>query len=578
MKRIVNQYVRPYYGLMLVGFIIKFFGTITELAIPWALSHIIDEVIPTGNIAAIFGWGAFMLAMSACAWIGNIVANRRASGISRDVTRTIRHDLFDKIQHLSSRQIDETTIPSLVSRLTTDTYNINNTLGRIQRLGVRAPILLMGGVTITLIIDWRLSLVLIATLPILFVGVMTITLKGIPLHKSVQEGVDQMVRTVRDDITGIRVIRALSKGDYENAHFAADNEHLSRQNIHANAVMSGTGPLMNVMLNGGQTICIVVGAYLVNGGLSEPGRIIAFLSYFTTILNATLSINRMFVMLSRATASCQRVDEVLSMPSETIETDLAPLPNAAHVVFDDVVFSYNGRHADLDHIAFSVPRGSMLGVIGATGCGKTTLIQLLQRFYRVDSGAIYINGVNLNTIPDRELHEKFGVAFQSDSFFAGTVRENICLGRDISEEAIDLACRCAQASEFIDSHPERYDYEIQSKGANLSGGQRQRLLIARALAGNPEILVLDDSSSALDYRTDAAMRNAVREHYPNTTLFLIAQRVSSVRNADQILVLDNGVTAGLGTHDELMRSCEVYSQISRIQTGGEEGGTANAPA
>ena len=302
MKKIM-EYIRPLFGRMLTGFGIKLIGTVMDLAIPWILAHMIDEIVPTGNRRAIFLWGVGMAACAVTAWLGNVLANRRASAVSRDATRRIRHDLFEKIEHLSSRQLDEITIPSLISRLTSDTYNVNQTLGRIQRLGVRAPILLLGGILVTLMMDFRLSLVLIATLPLLTIGVMLISRRGIRLYASVQKNVDQMVRTVRDDVTGIRVIRALSKGDYECARFEADSDRLSRSQIHADAVMAATNPMMQLLLNLGLTAVVVCGAYWVNKGLTKPGSIIAFLTYFTIILNAMMSVNKMFVMLSQATAS-----------------------------------------------------------------------------------------------------------------------------------------------------------------------------------------------------------------------------------------------------------------------------------
>lgn len=568
MRRIAG-YLKPYLRGILLGLSIKFIGTVTELFLPWILAHMIDEVAPTGSVRAIIGWGVVMALCSLIALWGNVSANRRASAVARDATRSIRHDLFDKIERLSARQMDELTVPSLISRMSTDTYNINSTIARLQRIGIRAPIMLLGGVTVTMIQDFRLSLVLVATLPLLSIGVTIISRRGIPLYRSVQEAGDRMLRTVRDDIVGIRVIRALSKGEYEKEHFHRDNCAASREQIHADTIMSATNPMMNLLLNCGLTAMVVAGAYFVDGGLSKPGTIIAFLSYFTQILNSVMAINRIFVMLSKATASAQRIDEVLSQPDEALSGGLERLSSRAHVVFDDVSFSYNGRQSDIDHVSFALAHGETLGVIGATGSGKTTLIQLLQRFYRVGSGAIYIDGTNVNAIPDERLHTLFGVAFQSDAFFEGTIRENIDLGRGLSQAQIEKAARAAQAADFIAEKDGGYDHHVHAKAVNLSGGQRQRLLIARALAGNPEILILDDSSSALDYRTDAAMRQALKAEYPNVTCVLIAQRVSSVRGADQILVMENGQPAGLGSHDQLMQSCELYAQISRIQSGEE---------
>ena len=570
MKRIA-RYLIPYLSGIAFGLFLKFVGAMTELFLPWILSYMIDTVAPAGDLKRIALWGVMMALCAVTALVTNVVANRRASAVARDATRTIRHDLFRKIEHLSSKQIDELTVPSLISRLCTDTYNVNNTIARLQRIGIRAPVMLLGGVTVTMLQDFRLSLVLVGTLPLMAVGITLISRSGIPLYRRVQAAVDQAIQTVRDDVTGIRVIRALSKGEFEREHFHRDNCALCAEQIRADTIMSATNPLMNLLLNGGLTAMVVVGAYLVRDRLSSPGTIIAFLSYFTTILNSALAINRIFVMLSKATASAQRIDEVLSLPDESPEGGLAQLKSRAHVVFDDVCFSYNGRVNDLSHISFTLERGRTLGVIGATGCGKTTLIQLLQRFYRVNSGGVYIDGQNVNAFDDQTLHTLFGVAFQSDAFFAGTIRENIDLGRGLPQAQIERAARCAQAADFIDA---------QAKAVNLSGGQRQRLLIARALAGNPEILILDDSSSALDYRTDAAMREALRREYPHVTTVLIAQRVSSVRGADEILVLENGAMAGLGSHDALMQTCPLYAQISRIQTGEDEpiGGEAHASA
>ncbi len=579
MKRIA-RYLIPYLSGIAFGLFLKFVGAMTELFLPWILSYMIDTVAPAGDLKRIALWGVMMALCAVTALVTNVVANRRASAVARDATRTIRHDLFRKIEHLSSKQIDELTVPSLISRLCTDTYNVNNTIARLQRIGIRAPVMLLGGVTVTMLQDFRLSLVLVGTLPLMAVGITLISRSGIPLYRRVQAAVDQAIQTVRDDVTGIRVIRALSKGEFEREHFHRDNCALCAEQIRADTIMSATNPLMNLLLNGGLTAMVVVGAYLVRDRLSSPGTIIAFLSYFTTILNSALAINRIFVMLSKATASAQRIDEVLSLPDESPEGGLAQLKSRAHVVFDDVCFSYNGRVNDLIHISFTLERGRTLGVIGATGCGKTTLIQLLQRFYRVNSGGVYIDGQNVNAFDDQTLHTLFGVAFQSDAFFAGTIRENIDLGRGLPQAQIERAARCAQAAEFIDALPDGYDHRVQAKAVNLSGGQRQRLLIARALAGNPEILILDDSSSALDYRTDAAMREALRREYPHVTTVLIAQRVSSVRGADEILVLENGAMAGLGSHDALMQTCPLYAQISRIQTGEDEpiGGEAHASA
>lgn len=568
--RKILAYLRPYAGGMALGLVIKFIGTIMDLLLPWILAHMIDEVVPTGSKNAIYLWGLGMLLCSAIAVVGNVVANRMASRVSRDATRAIRRDLFAKVSTLSSRQMDAFTAPSLISRLTSDTYNMNAFLGRIQRLGVRAPILLLGGVTVTLMLDVNLSLVLLSTLPLLAAGIVVISRRGIPLYGLVREAGDRMVRIVRDNVTGIRVIKALSRTDYEMRRFAGINAEVSEKETHASTVMAATNPLMNLLLNLGLTGVIVAGAFLVQQSRTEPGKIIAFLTYFTIILNALLSVNRMFVLYSQASTSAARIQEVLDAPEEAEEEREADrIATDDHIRFEDVSFAYSGQGKALSHISFSLGRGQTLGVMGATGSGKTTLIQLLQRFYPADAGRIRISGRDVRSIPAEELHRMFGVAFQSDAFFADTIYENIDLGRGLPREQIERAARCAQAAQFIEGLPDGYGHLLTAKGTNLSGGQRQRLLIARALAGDPEILILDDSSSALDYRTDAALRRALRESYPDTTTILIAQRVSTVRRADRILVLEEGEMLGLGTHEELMATCAAYRETASIQMGGE---------
>ncbi|MEE0681105.1 MAG: ABC transporter ATP-binding protein [Candidatus Gastranaerophilaceae bacterium] len=568
MRRILS-YIRPYLRRMGIGLLIKFTGTIMDLALPWCLAYMIDDVVPLKDRGQIYLWGGMMLAFSAIAVINNIAANRMASRVARDATRNIRHDLYSRISMLSCRQYDDVTIPSLISRLTSDTYNMNRMLGMMQRIGVRAPILLLGGVTVTLILDARLSLVLLCTLPLIGLGIVLISRKGIPLYSKLQRSGDKMVRTVRDNVTGIRVIKALSKTEHERSRFESVNNEVVKAEKKAGMVMAATNPLMNMLLNVGLTFVIVTGAFLVQDGISEPGKIIAFLTYFTIILNAMLSINRIFVMYSQASASAKRIAEVLDTPFDMPLREADSITTQDHIRFENVSFSYNNVQDSLTDIDFTLGHGEVLGVMGATGSGKTTLILLLQRFYEASKGTVRIDGRNVNCIPGDELHTMFGIAFQSDTLFADTIRENIDFGRGLPMERIELAARCAQAYEFISSLPDGYNHMLTSKATNLSGGQKQRLLIARALAGSPKILILDDSSSALDYRTDAAMRQAVRESFPDTTTILIAQRVSSVRHADKIIMLDEGRIVGIGSHEQLMHTCPVYRETARTQMGVE---------
>lgn len=565
----IFPYLKPHVPRMLKGLSIKFFGTMMDLMIPWMLSYILDYVVPQKDIKLIFLWGFLMLLSAAVVWITNVTANRMASATARDTTRAVRKDLFTKISNMSCRQIDYFSIPSLEARLTTDTYNINQTVGMMQRLGVRAPILLIGGICITLMLEPMLALVMIAVLPFITLVVWLVSRKGIPLYSDFQQGVDGMVQLVRENISGIRIIKALSKTEEQKEHFAEANCEVVRRETRASVTMGITNPMMNLLLNLGMTLVIIVGAYRVNAGKTQPGTLIAFLTYFTIILNAMLSITRMFVMYSRASASAQRIGEVLSMPEDLILTDEEPVAEDEHIVFENVDFSYNGKKDTISNISFKLKKGETLGIIGATGSGKTTIINLLMRLYEKSSGSIRINGREVSSIPPEELHTMFGVVFQNDILFADTIRENIDFGRNLSDEEILNAAKCAQAMEFISELPDGLEHRVTSRGTNLSGGQKQRVLLARALAGHSDILILDDSSSALDYKTDSLLRQSLRQEYGDATSIIVAQRVSSIRHADHILVLDEGREIGYGTHEQLMENCGIYREISRSQMGGD---------
>ncbi len=566
MKRIIG-YVRPYFGRMSLGLLIKFIGTIMDLFLPYILAFMIDDVVPQQNVKLILFWGGMMVLCAVVAVVGNVVANRMASKVARDSVEHIRHDLFKKISYLSCRQVDRFGIPSLESRMTTDTYNLHQMIGMMQRMGVRAPILLLGGIAVTLTLEPVLTLTLVCVLPFIALVVWRVSKKGIPLYTGLQQAVDRLVRTVRENITGIRVTKALSKTDYEKERFSQANEEVVRNEKKAGITMALTNPMMNLFLNIGLVLVILVGAFRVNSGLTQPGAIIAFMTYFTIILNAMLSITRIFVMYSKGSASANRVSAVLDAPEDLQISPQKNVQTDAHIVFNSVSFSYHKQTDNISDISFSLRRGETLGIIGATGCGKSTVIQLLMRLYDADKGEILIGGEPVQSIEPDVLHRKFGVVFQNDILFADTIANNIDFGRNLPREQIEKAAECAQAKEFIEALPERYEHMLTAKGTNLSGGQKQRVLVARALAAQPEILILDDSSSALDYKTDAKLRQSIAQHYSGTTTVIIAQRVSSILYADHILVLDNGRTIGYGRHEELLKTCPNYAEISQSQMG-----------
>lgn len=566
--KLLKKYLRPYIGRMSLGISIKFFGSLMDLLLPWILAYIIDTIIPTKNVSAIFLWGGVMLLCSVIAVVTNILANRMASSVARDATGSIRHDLFAKVAYLSIPQIEQVGIPSLVSRLTTDTYNIHQTVGMIQRLGIRAPILLLGGVLITATLDPVLTVVLVGVLPFTLVAAVIISKRGIPLFAQLQKRVDTLVRTVRENVTGARVIKALSKAEYEKQRFQRVNQSVVAAETKANRTMAATPPLMDFFLNAGLTLVILVSAYRVNAGLTQPGVIIAFLTYFTIILNAMLSITRIFVIVSKGLASADRIQAVLRLPEDMKVVPLLAREDEAHIVFDHVSFTYPDGTTVLKEIDFSLDKGQTLGIIGATGSGKSTIVRLLLRLYDPTNGQIRINGRDIHSLDPAELHQYFGIVLQKDVLFADTIEKNIDFGRRFSKEQIEEAAARAQAKEFIQQLPQQLAYELHARGSNLSGGQKQRVLLSRALAGEPQILVLDDSASALDYQTDAKLRQVLKQQFADTTTILIAQRIGSIQHADKILVLENGRMSGFGDHATLLATNTIYQEIYHGQTGG----------
>ena len=568
MKKILG-YLEPYKKLILKGLSVKSFATIMELFLPWLLAYMIDFIIPTKSIPKVLLYGALMLGSSLLALGGNVLANRMAARISSDAIRDLRDDAYKHIMTFSNRSVDRFTIPSLISRMTTDTYHIYRMFNVIQRIGIRAPILLLGSIVMMLFIDTYLAFVLIALLPIITWVIIWISRKGIPFYNRLQTSLDQLIRVVRENITGIRIIKALAKEDYEQTKFDGVNEDVSRKERTAGYVIASLNPLMNLILNGGLVLILGIGAYRVTEGLSKSGSILAFLTYFGLILNSFLAINRIFLLFSRSNASSERIAMILDEKEEVVLVESEISDEACFIEFKNVSFSYNQTKADLENISFAIKRGSTFGIIGSTGSGKSTIAQLLLRFYEIDEGSIWVDGRDIRSYDVHELRRKFGVVFQQDALFSTSVKENIQFGRDVELNMVQEAAEMAQARPFIEQLQDQYEAKVLRSGANFSGGQRQRMLIARALADRPEVIILDDAASALDYQTDAKLRQAIKQHTHSTTI-LIAQRISTVLHADQILVLEEGQVVGLGSHQELAQTCPLYKELMALQLGGSE--------
>lgn len=562
----VLSYIRPHRAILGLQFLIKFAGTVLELFLPWMLSAIIDDAAPSGDKSKVILWGGGMILCALMALVTNIIANRMAMKISRKVITALRHDLYDRVLHLSGSQADRLTLPSLISRLTSDTYNVHQLLDNMQRLLVRAPILLLGGMIIAAILEPVLTLVLLGTLPLLGLIIWYTSRIGVPMYGQVQTALDLLVRTVRENIHGIRVIKALSKSNDEIARFERINQELAQKEQRAGIVMSVTNPGMNLLLNLGLALVILAGAFRVQAGLTRPGIIIAFLSYLTIIITALMRVPRLFVIYSKGAASARRIAEILDMQADLAVKPCDRRSSPCHIEFSSVRFSYNKIKDNLQDISFCLRQGETLGIIGPTGSGKSTLVSLLLRLYDPDSGEIRISGENIQGMAPEILYSKFGVVFQNDFLLTGTLRDNIDFGRPLGDAAVEAAAQTAQM-DYVSDMDGGFSSLLSVKGANLSGGQKQRLLIARALAADPEILVLDDCSSALDYKTDAALRRGLAVGYQNTTRIIIAQRISSIKNADKILVLDSGRMIGYGTHPELLASCASYRDMVEVQMG-----------
>ena len=558
------------WSFILLTMVLKFIGTFLELLIPYVLEYIIDVVAPTKSLKMVLVWGGVMIVLAILCRLFNKTANQRAvTSASKNIYR-LRQDLFEKTIYLSSDVIDHITLPSLISRLTSDSYNILSFMQSSQTLGVRAPILLLGGFIVTFSMDRGMAMILAVMAPLIIAIVVFISRKGIPLYTSVQKKLDEVVRIMRENISGIRVIKALGKEKRESHHFEMADKDMEKSEIKAGFTMALPTSIVKVFMNIGLVLVVIIGAVRVSEGTMKPGVILAFLSYFQMIMMGVLTLNRFFLMMSKANASSMRIKDTMdsiSSLSITEEESGNEKAKEGYIVFDDVSFSYNGSSNAVSHISFSLERGKTLGIIGGTGSGKSTIINLMMRFYDPQKGNIFVDGKNIKSYELPSLRRHFGVVFQNDFIFHDTISSNIKMGRNISDEDMKKAAENAMAAEFIERYEEGYEHYSAIHGAAFSGGQKQRLLISRALSGDSPVIVLDDSSSALDYRTDSMVRKNILSNHKSSSLVIVAERVSAVMNADEILVLHNGEIIGRGRHDHLMESCDEYRDIYQTQMG-----------
>lgn len=568
MKTILG-YLRPHAPRVAVGVTVKFSAAVLELLLPLLLAHIIDGCVPARDLPGVFRAGGWMLVMAFGAALCNITANRMAAWVSMDVTRRLRRDLYRRTLHLSQAQMDRFSVSSIVSRLTNDTYNVHQMFDKIQRGGIRAPMLVLGGMVLTFLQAPPLALVQLAVCSATFFAIWRVTRRGIPRYARAQEAVDTVVRIIRENAAGVRVVKALACQGRERDRFAAASRAAKEAEETAGSVMAAANPLSDFLLNLGLVLVVLAGAALVNRGWMSSGQIVAFLSYFTIIQTATLGLAKLFVRYSKGAASARRIEEVLLAPEDQrVRPAGKTEAQGPELGMRDVSFSYLGVEKDLDGASFSIKRGETLGILGPTGAGKTTLVSLLLRLYDADGGVVWLGGRDVSTLSREALRGRFGVVFQNEALLNDSVYENISFLRGLPREEVAAAAKTAQAWAFIEHLPGGLDARLDIRGANLSGGQRQRLLIARALAAKPGVLILDSADSALDYRTAAALHAALRRDFPGVTLAVISERVASLRDADRILVLEEGVITAQGTHGELLKTCKRYRRMAELQMGG----------
>ena len=499
----------------------------------------------------------------------NRKANQRAVKSARECIYSLRQDLFEKTISLSSSEVDRITLPSLISRLTSDSYNLQSFMQSSQTIGVRAPILLLGGFIVTFSMDKGLATILMILAPLMILLVTMISRKGIPLYSLVQSRLDNVVRVMRENISGIRVVKALGKEEKEKERFQKENLKMEKSEVKAGTIMAIPTSLVKLLMNTGLVFIVIIGAYRVNVGTMKPGVILAFLSYFQMILMGVLTLNRFFLMMSKANASADRIRHTMEAPDtlKKVEEKEGEAAEKGYLVFDHVSFAYGEGGEVLKDISFSLKRGETLGIIGGTGSGKSTVVNLMMRFYDPTEGRIYLDGKDIRSYDLPLLRSHYGVVFQNDFIFHDTILSNIRIGRDIPVDRVRKAAGDALASSFIERYEDGYEHMAAIHGASFSGGQKQRILISRALSGDSPVIILDDSSSALDYRTDSKVRGNILSSHSDSAVVLVAQRVSSIMNSDQIIYLKDGSIQGHGKHSELMENCREYREIYETQMG-----------
>ena len=567
-------YLKNYKKEVLIGPIFKLLEAIFELMVPLVMAKIIDIGVKNGDYNYVIKAGIALLVLGFLGLFCALVCQYSAAKASQGFGTDLRNDLFSHINSLSHSEIDMIGTSSLITRLTNDVNQLQLAVAMFIRLAFRAPFIIIGSAVMAMTLDLKLSIVFLFAIPLISLTLFWVMSKSIPFYSNIQKKLDKISLITEENLEGARVIRAFSKEENEKKRFFDASDDYTIASINVSKISALLNPLTSIIMNFAIVAILWYGGYRVNIGALTQGQIIAFVNYMTQISLTLVVFANLVVIFTKAFASGERVQEILEINSSITDknTKISPVSNALKVEFKNVSFSYKGSNKNsLSNANIKVNTGETIGIIGGTGSGKSTLINLIPRFYEATEGEVLIDGVNVKDYNLNSLRDKIGIVPQKAALFSGTLRENMTLGnKNASDEEIKKAFDIAQASEFVSSLSKGLDTVILQGGKNLSGGQKQRLTIARALVKKPEILILDDSASALDFATDAKLRKAIKEETKNMTVFIISQRATSIKNADKIIVLDNGNIVGIGSHSELLKNCTVYKEICLSQLSSEE--------
>lgn len=569
-------YLKPYKKECIIGPACKLMEAILELLLPTVMALIVNNGVAQHNSTYVLKFGGLMFLMAVLGFCCSLTCQYYAARASQGFGTTLRNTIFKHISYFSYAKIDEFGTSSLINRITNDINQLQLAVAMLIRLVIRAPFICIGAIIMAMIMDFKLSLILVAATPIFAIILYLVISKTSPLYLKYQHRLDKIALILRENLSGVRVIRAFARTKYEKKRFYKANEDLTDTAVHVGKISALLNPMTSFVMNAA-IICILwTSGFHINSGRISQGVIIAFVNYITQILLALIVVSNLVIIFTKASVSAKRVNEVLEA-SSSIAEDPKDIPFTADkktpaIQFNDVSFGYSATgDMALYDISICINRGETIGLLGSTGSGKSTFVNLIPRFYDAVKGDIFVDGINVKDYKLRELREKIAIVPQKSELFTGTIAENIRWGKqDASDEEVIKTAKIAQADEFISKLPEGYETKVSRGGLNFSGGQKQRMTIARALIKKSDILILDDSSSALDFATDAALRTAIKKNCGNATVLIVSQRVSTIKQADKIIVFDDGHIAGFDTHINLLKSCDLYREICNSQLSHEE--------